>query len=323
MREGLELPHQCGVLRQSFEIFQPRQRHASQHTALQVVFHFFQAMSPGFVDEAGKIDVRGQIALAEVFQHVSVRAVVLVAAQRAFGTRTGEKLLRVKAVVGDEDGTTKRRMSQFANPREHGEVDFQRVAGFKVTRQVFRLPSQFRAGKIAGDKAKRLRAVFLDIQLTPAFAAPTYEMRGKGIRQLIAEKKGMLGAGSQRGEVFHPLHAVAESFRLRFAITRIRLHDEVGHRFVAKGAQNVLGELPLMRALLDDGEILRLAERPPFLKSAHGQQFAEQRADAHTGEKIALPADPPRSGAIITMPRMVERQLHDLCEGQPPSRGGG
>ena len=143
-------------------------------------------------------------------------------------------------------------------------------------------------------------------------------MHWEGIRQLVAEKKSVQGAGLQRCEALHPLHTVTETFRLHFAITRIRLHDEVSQRPAFKSTQNILSELSVMGALLDDREIFRFTERLPFLNGLHGQQLAEQRPDAHAGKKIALSADATRPGSIIAVFRMIERQFHDPRKGQGP-----
>ncbi len=93
-------------------------------------------------------------------------------------------------------------------------------------------------------------------------------MDGEGVGQFVAEKKSMLRTGLQRGEAFHPLDAVAEALALRFAVARVRLYDEVAHGTVANGSEDVLGELAIVRPLFDDREILRLAQRLPFLQGA-------------------------------------------------------
>ncbi|WP_395734941.1 hypothetical protein [Prosthecobacter sp.] len=78
-----------------------------------------------------------------------------------------------------------------------------------------------------------------------------------------------------------------------------------------------------MGTLFDEREIFGLSQRPPFLQSVHGQQFPEQGTDAHAGVKIALTADFARAGSIITMLRMIERQIHDLCKRQATGGRGG
>lgn len=267
-----------------------------------------------FFNKAGEIDVRGQIALAEVFQHAVIHLMLLVASYGAAGTWVGEKFLGIEAIVGDEDGSTKRSTGQITNPREHGEIDFECVAGGEILRQLFRLLGEFSAGQITGNELECLS----DVQFLPALAIPTQAMHGEGIRQLVAEKKSVLGAGLQRCEALYPLRAITEALRLRFTITRIRLHDEIAQRTAFQSTQNVLRELSVMRALLDDREILRFTERLPFLNGLHGQQLAEQRPDAHAGKKIALSADATRPGSIIAVFRMIERQFHDPRKGQGP-----
>lgn len=323
MRERLELAHRGRVERLAFEAFQPWHGQTSEHAALQIVFALRQTQAFSFGDEPREVDVRGQVAFTKIRQHVAIHAMLLVTADGALGAGVGIKLVCIEAVVGDEDAPAKRCAREIANPREHGEVDFQRVTRFEVMGEVLCLLREFGAGKIACHEAKCLRAIFLDVELAPAFAAPAHEMHGESIGKLVAEEKGVFGPGLQRSEIFHPLHAISEPLCLRFAVTRIWFHDEIAQRFVAKISQNVFRELSVMRALFDDREICRLALRLPFLKRPHGQQHPEQRPDTHTGEEIALPADSAWSCAIIAMLRMIKRQFHDLRKGQPPRRRGG
>ena len=137
------------------------------------------------------------------------------------------KLLRIQAVVSDEDGPAKRRLRQGANPRQHGQVDFKGMSDREIVRQVLHLFCELLARTFTRNEAQVLGAVSLDEQFLPDFAIPAHEMHRKGVRQLVAEKKSLPWAGFQRIKAFHPLHPVTQTLELGLPVTRIRFHNEV------------------------------------------------------------------------------------------------
>jgi hypothetical protein len=55
--------------------------------------------------------------------------------------------------------------------------------------------------------------------------------------------------------------------------------------------QHIGRKLPMMRALLDDHEIVRPVQRAPDLGKLSGQHCPEQRSHAHAREIVAAPSD--------------------------------
>ena len=67
----------------------------------------------------------------------------------------------------------------------------------------------------------------------------------------------------------------------------------------------------MVRALLDNDEIVDSAESLPDFSKLRGQKFPEQRADAHVGEIIARSPNHAAPGGIVSVLRMIERQVHE------------
>ena len=82
--------------------------------------------------------------------------------------------------------------------------------------------------------------------------------------------------------------------------------------------KNIAREIAVMRALFDDGEDLRAAQRRPHLGELRRQQPPEKRPDAHVGKVIPAPADRAAAGTVIAMFRVIERLLHEPGEGDGP-----
>jgi hypothetical protein len=70
----------------------------------------------------------------------------------------------------------------------------------------------------------------------------------------------------------------------------------------------------MMRALFDNGEIIRRAEDFPHLGELDRQQPPEKRTDADICKIIAAPADLAFSRAVVAELRMIERLLHEPGE---------
>ena len=79
-------------------------------------------------------------------------------------------------------------------------------------------------------------------------------------------------------------------------------------------AENIGGERAVVGAALDDPPFFGRAGFPPLAEKPPGEQLAEQRADAHAGEKI--PAAPDLAGfpRVVAELRFVERRGHEIGE---------
>ena len=77
-------------------------------------------------------------------------------------------------------------------------------------------------------------------------------------------------------------------------------------------SSNVARELAIMRTLFDDDEIVDLAESLPNFGKLRRQQLSKHRADAHVSKIVAGFSNRAATGGIVTMPRMVQRVVHEL-----------
>ena len=92
------------------------------------------------------------------------------------------------------------------------------------------------------------------------------------------------------------LHAVdprRESFALRGAALFEGFDNDHARCRPRPCGENVGEELPVIRALLDKGEVLRFTQKLPHFHELRGEKFSENRTDADAGEEIAA-----TSGAI-------------------------
>ena len=84
------------------------------------------------------------------------------------------------------------------------------------------------------------------------------------------------------------------------------LEDLAGHR-----AEDIQGELPIVRTLLNQCEACGLAESGPHLLKLTRQDLSEDRAHADVREKVSVFANPGASGSIIAGFGIIERELHE------------
>ena len=59
----------------------------------------------------------------------------------------------------------------------------------------------------------------------------------------------------------------------------------------ARRLEDVARKIAVMRALFDDGEVIRFAEPMPYFCKLHSKQMPEQRPNAHIREVIAASAN--------------------------------
>ena len=82
--------------------------------------------------------------------------------------------------------------------------------------------------------------------------------------------------------------------------------------------ENVARELPIMRALVDNHEVLDFAKSLPDFRELRAQQVPKQRADAYVGEIITFPSNSAAARRIVSVLGMVQRLLHEPGEGLRP-----
>ena len=117
---------------------------------------------------------------------------------------------------------------------------------------------------------------------------------------------------------------IAKRFGLAFLQDRKRFDDAVAHgreklrRFCACRAENICGEIPMVRALFDDRKIIGPAEQLPHLCELGRQQPPEEQPHAHVREVIAFSPDRAAARAVIPVDRMIERLLHEPRECHRP-----
>ncbi len=70
----------------------------------------------------------------------------------------------------------------------------------------------------------------------------------------------------------------------------------------------------MMRALLDDDEIVDLAEAFPHLGKLRGEQLSEERTDADISNVIALAPDRRSTARIISVLAVIKRLFHEPDE---------
>src|SRR5437899_2348674 len=126
--------------------------------------------------------------------------------------------------------------------------------------------------------------------------------------------------GLQRIAPFNPVAKRFQSLRLSLLQNRKWLDysvaqgcEEFGRAFLHR-FENVARELAIMRALLDNHEVVGFAESKPDFGELSAQQLPEQRADTHVGEIIAFPSNRAASRGIVPVLGMVERLLHEPGE---------
>ena len=126
-------------------------------------------------------------------------------------------------------------------------------------------------------------------------------------------------------EVLRPFHAIAheraQSLLLHLTIGRPGFNDGVaGHgpeRVVLQPLPDVGGELAVVGALLNKGEIGGAAQGFPGFLRHLGEQAAIERPHADGGEEVAAPPDSSRRAAIVAVLGVVQGQLHDLGKTDP------
>ena len=67
----------------------------------------------------------------------------------------------------------------------------------------------------------------------------------------------------------------------------------------------------MVGSLLNNDEIVDLAEPFPHFRELHRQQLSEKRSDAHIRKIIATPSNRAFAGGVISVLGMIERLAHE------------
>lgn len=96
-----------------------------------------------------------------------------------------------------------------------------------------------------------------------------------------------------------------------------RLHDSVSQNrkkvrvAVTRRLQHVTRKVTMVRALLDNDEVVGFAKPFPHFSELRSQQLSKKRTDAHVREVIAVPPNRAPARRIISVLRMIERLFHE------------
>src|SRR4051812_48701124 len=137
------------------------------------------------------------------------------------------------------------------------------------------------------------------MRLEPFTPRPLHQMNRQRIDQLI--RKMHANERLKRSERFAPFHRKpAQRLRLSRAQFLERLDDHISNR-TGEMLEHITGELPIVRALLDNREFTRRGEQLADLRELARHHSAEDRPDAHAGEVVALSSYMRAPGAVVTM----------------------
>jgi hypothetical protein len=89
--------------------------------------------------------------------------------------------------------------------------------------------------------------------------------------------------------------------------------DDAGRCTIPRG-ENVGEQLPVIRALFDEGEVVRFTEEFPHFAKLRGEQFPEDRADADAGEEVAASSGAAGRRCVVSAVRMIKRDGHEFVE---------
>lgn len=116
---------------------------------------------------------------------------------------------------------------------------------------------------------------------------------------------------------------LGEGVGLLFCEAGEGLHDLIaeggieGGVFVARGGEDVVGEVAVVGALFDDGEIGGPLQAFPHFRELEREEAAEEWADADAGEVVASAAKGGAAGGVVAVLGMIEGLLH-----KPGERNG-
>ena len=156
----------------------------------------------------------------------------------------------------------------------------------------------------------------LDALEFPAARAGFDDFKGQGVEEFV----GKMDSGEiwQILGRFDPIDApTREAGLLFFAKRGERLDDDqagLGEGSFGKTIHHIGSKAAVIRALLDQREILGTAEDFPHFEKLGGEDFAEDRAEADVRKKIAIASHARLAARVVTLGGIVEGQLHEARE---------
>ena len=267
-----------------------------------------QSGSLGSARYRGEIHMRGQILFSGIFQwviHAPMRAVGSQCAGCACWMVTDRCGV---SVVDDEHPAGHQFSGQGLHPRFERRTDFRRETGnLAINRRCF--SAEWRFGENEPAVFER------DTALEPASPVANEQLDRKSIEQLVGEKN----AGEFRkfrfarhvDEMCGPWR---EGVALRGAQTFYRLDDDNARQRSFPRGKNIGHELSVVCALFDERELIRFSEQFPHLEKLGGEEFSENRSDAHVGEKVPALSRAILPRGVVAAARMIQRHLHEFVE---------
>ena len=280
-----------------------------------------QTLGNRLLPQAAEIDMGRQIALAQLLQHAVVALMPAIAAQGAGSPFRRETLIAIETVIRNPNVTVERGPGQLSEPVKRRQANFDRVSFSEIGRQTGRFGNEAGVVDRAFNKVKAPGRVPLHAQLPPGIGRPAQEVHRHGVRQLVADKKRW--QCRQIRKILHPIHPAGktgETLALDGGITRVGFNQPETE---FPRLKQVGSELTVVGSLFDDHKIARLPQLAMDLAGEVGQQPAVQRPDTDRRVKIPRPANPPGARPVISLFRMIERQLHDPGKIQTPGRSLG
>src|SRR5437867_2071648 len=124
----------------------------------------------------------------------------------------------------------------------------------------------------------------------------------------------------QRVAPFNLLAKCFQRLTLPLLQNRKRLDDPIAQRVekirqaLLHELENIPRELPVVRPLLDNDEIIHLAEALPDFGELRGHQLPEERPHAHVREIVSFAAYRAAARRVVTVLGMIEGLLHEPSE---------
>ena len=324
MGEGLKLAEH-GLVRTAFLIEKPRAGGLGEPSTLVAEFRGLPAQGDGGLRHGGEIDMRRDVCLAGVGQRVVPG---LVAGKRAQGAAPAIGMvifLPSESVVGPEhqaglEAPDQRCQKRTVAGADLGAVTFREIRAQRSKRGLDERIVDF--CRVPNQAVVRGEA---DPAFPPFAAMPLDEVKRQGVEKFVAKGDAWQRIGREIERVLEETDGCGkwpEGFALgglqggeRFrnhifeGLERPEIH---GH----ERAEDIGGEGAVMCPAFDDPPAVRSPGFPPFPEKPPCEQFAEQRSDAHAGEKIAVAADLAAAAGIVTQSRVIQRGHQEVREAQ-------
>src|SRR6476619_5062535 len=143
-------------------------------------------------------------------------------------------------------------------------------------------------------------------------------MKRKRVYQFIGKMNSI--ENGERAEIVDPFHFPFNVFQLlllKLPQGWKGLDDPIFNcleDFAPQRSENIQGELPVVRPLLNQGKACRFAKSRPHFSKLTCEDSSEDRADADIREKVSVFANPGACGSIIASQGIIEGELHEAHE---------